>query len=37
MMQVKAEANHNIRNNMDIATYLCKKGRLLLDKTRGGE
>mgnify|MGYP007058325956 CR=1 FL=1 len=37
MMEVKAEVNDNIRNNMDIVTYLYKKERLLLDKTRGGE
>lgn len=37
MMEVKAEVNDNIRNNMDIVTYLYKKERLLLDKTRRGE
>lgn len=37
MMEVKAEVNDNIRNNMDIVTYLYKIERLLLDKTRGGE
>lgn len=30
----ETEVNHNIRNKMDIVTYLGKKGRFLLDKTR---